>query len=194
MSKKVILIGGYSNSGRTTLMRYAASKEYLVVSFSDVLYKYCVNLIHELVEDPNKGDAEKEFIDLLLRSRIKAKIFGRGFDSTRDFMILMAKVLTDTFGREVYSNPIARMIDESESEVCVCEVYKAEDYYNLERFLVQKKIKFVAVNLRSSRENPKADDRSLIPFDLNIWNDNSFEAMYHQLDNIVKEFDQLTML
>ena len=146
MIKKVVFIGGYANSGKTTVLDRLRNSGHLIVSTSETLHQ------------------------------IADKFHGRKLDSKipedRTELIRIAEeVLVPVIGRHGLVSPACEKIlnYSGDNEIAIFESIGGEEFRIALNILESAGgLKIDGINLRRSTEQPGVDIRELLPSDKSI--------------------------
>jgi hypothetical protein len=172
MLKTYCLIGGYSGSGKTTVLNELGRLGYPCFSSSQLLYQFVNSLAVSL------GHKEHPFkpINRLRKATLSTQInlHGDNFGNreyitktVRDWMITFSEdSLVKVFGRQVYCGAIVPQARITPSSLVFIEVFNEEEAMLYERAFSPaygNESNLVFLNLRRETENPTIDSRVLIP-------------------------------
>jgi len=169
MKKCVIVIGGWSNSGKTVAINYFRKLKIPCFSSSELNHQ-ATNSVLEMFNILVPEDKEEK----------------------RPYCIKVAEdVLVKTFGREVFVNRVVELIEGSEYPIVVTESIGGEEYEKLVKKLDKSSmdVVLIPINIRRESEKPGIDIRKLLP---DITNINGFSIKSLEINNngTIEDFEK----
>jgi hypothetical protein len=163
--KKIIVMGGFSNSGKTTSLKILEKIGWQTASTSKLLHTFTQNIVRSLTgEEIDTYDRNATFKGM----------------TTRQLLIHMAREQFEpVFGRSAFVAGVVEQLINGDSPLnqYVVECFHAEEYELLRVALMDANLYHTCVNLRSPAENPKADNRTLLPTANAIYNNGTLEEL-----------------
>jgi hypothetical protein len=188
MANKVIFLGGYARSGKTTTLEEFRKLGYPTFSTSQFLYQIADSLFIELFgisNIPRKEECESFFTTLRLNdihvSRF-AELHTIGLNdrqysvfeelhTTRSVLTKLAEnVIVPNIGREnAFIRPILESVKKVESSIVIIETLGGEEYKGFLNLLGQYNINLLGlINCERTGQRPNVDIREPLPTDLTI--------------------------
>jgi hypothetical protein len=167
MKKYVIVIGGLSNSGKSTAISYFRELEIPCFSSSELNHQ-ATNSVLEMFNILVPEDREEK----------------------RPYCIKVAEdVLVKTFGREVFVNRVVEMIEESEYPIVVTESIGGEEYEKLIKKLekIDTDVILFPINIRREGERAGIDIRKLLP-DVTYFKDYEVQNLSIENNGTLEQF------
>jgi len=166
-SKKIIIIGGYARSGKSTTVRILRNTFNIpCYSTSEVLHQVTNNLLTKTFDRPIPTDVNEK----------------------RALCISVAEdALVPVFGRQVFAQAVAAKALSDLSPVVAIESVGGEEYMLLLDCLAGQPYQQFNWNLRRTHERAGIDLRKLLPDAIEIWADGSEAKLLTQIGNLLEK-------
>jgi hypothetical protein len=190
MANKVIFLGGYARSGKTTTLEEFRKLGYPTFSTSQFLYQIADSLFLELFgvsNIPRKEECDSFFTTLRLND-IHVSRFA-DLHTTRSVLTKLAEnVIVPNIGREnAFIRPILESVKKVESSIVIIETLGGEEYKGFLNLLGQYNINLLGlINCERTGQLPNVDIREPLPTDLNINCDLSRFSVKDQILNLLE--------
>ncbi|MGL5880414.1 MAG: hypothetical protein ACRC2V_21925 [Xenococcaceae cyanobacterium] len=165
----IVLISGYANSGKTTLLDYFSS-QVSIYSTSQILHQFVEKTIYELsgllYDSTNKNN------EIVITCQSQAKACKRTY-LNRDLHITVAEsILKKHLGQTILVQAlIAQLQQHPCHKNCLVETIGGDEADFIIEKLTLANLPFKMVNIRSELEVIGCDCRQLLPLGLDIQND-----------------------
>lgn len=201
----IVFLGGYSNSGKSTLARNLVKLEdWTVISTSDMLYSflgkmlntltgyetdagYCERLIHQFKR-------EERAFEFIVNDEAEQTGFGSHELTGRELLVTAAEEwLVPTFGREIFAHAAVKAAAKASTPYALIETIGGDEYHSMITlakglwYAEDVNIRFFEINLRSP---DSIDDgtRELIPTSHCFYLQESKKDTVHGFLNLVHQF------
>jgi hypothetical protein len=172
--RKIIVVGGYARSGKSTSIKIIESFGIPTTSTSVILDNILDSLVPYL-KDWVPSILESENDPIYKNIRRKKKIW------------LAEQIICKKLTRQSLVFGVIKKIKETNSKIIVVESIGGEEYnllmeqlYHLsEEFLIKN------VNIRRKTEEPGIDIRELLPNSVDIWNESTLEDLEFCLNCLI---------
>ena len=166
-NKKIILIGGYARSGKSSSITILEQQGWKIISSSRMIHEFAQRLILMFTGRAiDTHDKEITFLDMLIR----------------DFLIKLAEdVMMPVFTRAVFTAPMAALAANSPHDLIAIETYGGVEYDFLSKYLRLEGLTWQNYNIRRQTEEPGIDLRRLLPGGIDIENNSTFDDLARKL-------------
>ena len=174
-STKIVLIGGFSQAGKTSVLEIL-SKSYCTISSSELLHQ-TLNDIYWMA-----GQAHFDTHD----SKDSPVVFGgRMYKTGRDLLIYLAeKVLVENFGRGLFAVGCVNQI--IPNAINFIECIGGDEETELDKQLETNGYDdVIKINIRRHTEKPNVDIRQLLRCAVDVWNEGRIEKTVAQVNHLV---------
>jgi hypothetical protein len=162
--KRILFVGGYANSGKSTAMKHLATSGLHCFSSSALLHKTAAALYANGWTNANVGDKRAVLIPLA------------------------EQVLVATFSRSVFVHRIYDQIAAlPDNCMAAIETIGGDEFWLLYNALSNAPFEYhlECCNIRRSTEQPQADIRQLLPSAHTIDNNDTLYSLYTRLDELL---------
>lgn len=163
--KRIIFIGGYADSGKTTTMNYFRSIGIHCFSSSELLHKTAQLLLNNEWSNPHANVDKRKFL-----------------------IPLAEKVLVETFGRSIFAHRVYDLISQLPDDCKIAiETIGGEEFWLMFNMLDNAPFEcyLERCNIRRPTENSAADYRQLLPSAITIANVGPVNYLYSQLNGVL---------
>ena len=204
MSKKIIILGGYAQAGKSTAIELLKELGVEAVSTSTLLHEIAERFFKEILGVDQPGmfqDKSKQFCFRTWESRVipgQPSPLPNEYSSgpalmSRDILIKVAEsILVPTLGRkEAFVAPVVTKAVKCESPIVVIECIGGHEWDLMQEVLENNLCDYTRVNIRRESEQPDADYRELLPDACCIWNDDTKDALKLELKYLLDALNSL---
>jgi hypothetical protein len=190
MANKVIFLGGYARSGKTTTLEEFRKLGYPTFSTSQFLYQIVDSLFIELFgisNIPRKEECDSFSTTLRLNDRHGSRFAE--LHTTRSILTKLAEnVIVPNIGREnAFIRPILESVKKVESPIVIIETLGGVEYNGFLNLLDQYNISLLGlINCERTDQRPHVDIRELLPTDLTINCDLSRFSVKNQILSLLE--------
>lgn len=184
MTNKLIILGGYARSGKTTALDYLESKQVAAFSTSRLLHDATARFLEKATR------LQLQELKLILLAK-NQPILGV---PPRDWLIHVAEsVLVPVYGREnAFVEPVVRLaLAALDQQSVVVESIGGVEFELMHELFASAGVDPICLNIRSNRELADVDYRDLLPNAIEIENNGNFEEFYNALDSFL-DFSEFT--